>query len=176
MPALSKRLLKDIRTALSEGGDYSHTRRAHLVYLLDAATKPSPKKRLVRSAKIKDRNAKKSKHREETAAIRRAVFKRALDMCEAGKVGDVLPCMHGASELDHFWGRRHGQSVESTWALCKRDHHFKTANEPSAAAWLRAFIHHCQFYGYLSEASKAQARLQFVETRTGLALPSAEGR
>jgi hypothetical protein len=66
-------------------------------------------------------------------------------------------------ELDHFFGRgKAKQSAENCWALCRKCHHYKTENRPSAARWLEDFLQHCLRYGYAAEAERARARLEGI--------------
>ena len=98
-------------------------------------------------------------------AIRRTVFARASNACEA--------CGQWVTEetghLDHARGRGRAESVESCWALCVPCDLAKTMNEPTSAHWLAKFARHCERHGYAREAELARARLAFVETRKGLA-------
>lgn len=109
------------------------------------------------------RTAKRASKKEETAAIRAAVMKRAGKYCEA--------CLSfcPSPEMDHFFGRvRAAQSERSCWSLCRLCHREKTNNAPSAAHWLEAFVAHCERHGYREEAGMAVRRLGMVQAKATL--------
>lgn len=126
-----------------------------------------PKRSVV--ANRKRRTAKKSTKREETAAIREAVMRRANGRCE---VCCALDLRLAPLQLDHFFGRvRVKQSVKNCWALCGPCHRMKTENDPSAADWLKWFIVHATRYGHHDEARLAQNRLEAIELSRGEVRP-----
>jgi nucleoside 2-deoxyribosyltransferase len=132
---------------------------------LDAALKP---KRSTQASKPR-REANAKARKEEWAAIREAVLKRADGKCESPGCGFELGMLQQPHplEVDHFFGgtgrRRALQSVETCWALCRRCHRLKTANEPSAAYWLEDFIPHCARYGYSTPKAMALGRLSGLQ-------------
>ena len=91
--------------------------------------------RIPGTSRAEAREAKRQRHREETAAIREAVFKRAEWRCQW-----TLPsgrrCSRLADHLHHKEGgsgrRRQRQSVENTEALCW--FHHKEAHGELAAS------------------------------------------
>lgn len=98
-------------------------------------------------------------------SVRRAVFARAEDRCEA--IGTSQRCPQRAEELDHFFSRAKAEETAATcWALCRTCHHEKTNNRPSASFWLGSFIKHAERHGYTAEAERAANRLAFVEQRS----------
>lgn len=162
MPTLSRRHLQAILGVLKGrvepiGMD--------LISIVERALRPSPKKRAVRKAKKVTRADKRAAKAEETAFIRKYVGRRSYGRCELRDPDSGQHCAADASEMDHFFSRRHGQSVETCWALCRAHHHLKTNSVPDAAWWLRAFVGHCAEYGYRTAALQAENRLAFVRAR-----------
>jgi 5-methylcytosine-specific restriction endonuclease McrA len=119
--------------------------------------KPKP----LRTERLKARVSKRAAKGYETDEIRRQVLERAGGKCESC-LGFWQATMFGL-ELDHFFGRgKAKQSAESCWALCRKCHHYKAENRPSAARWLEDFLQHCLRYGYATEAERARARLEGI--------------
>jgi hypothetical protein len=145
--------LKHARALLSvwtdEFGDFEPNQQAAFV-ALQSALAPRPK-----SSAVKRTEARKKSKREETAAIREAVFARAGGRCEMhDQTG--LRCGLPAEEMDHFFGRgRAKQTVQNCWALCCGDHRNKTLNRPGGAYWFERFAEHARRHGYLAEAARA---------------------
>lgn len=92
--------------------------------------------------------------------VRHRVLTRCLSRCECG-CGAKLP----PGELDHFFGRREEETEANCWFLSVRCHYAKTNNSPNASTWLRKFAEHCDRHGYTESATRARARLDFVDTR-----------
>lgn len=132
---------------------------------LTAALRASLAQKPKTSARKKTERKRRTK-KEETAAIREAVFARAGGRCEACSLpfGDLDP-----GELDHFFGRgKEPQSVENCWALCHTCHRLKTDNRPDAAHWIEVFLALvAEAYGYREATTKARNRLAFVNARGG---------
>lgn len=155
-PAISRRTCVVARAAL---GVVQPTRSTEAALAeLERALKPK-RRTSAQKATQKAKATKKASKREETASIRKAVFERASGCCEN------LECAAGASEMDHFRGRRRSESVASCWALCGPCHYDKTHSRPSAAAWLNAYRTHCLQHGYDAEANWALLRKRFVTQR-----------
>lgn len=113
--------------------------------------------------------------------IRAAVCKRAEGACE--HCGAWVGLNGETGEADHFEGRSAGrpqESVENVWLLCggvtkpNGCHFQRTNNNPSAAYWLEKFIGHCIKHGFTSEQLRAEDRLLFVRTRSGLSVRGCE--
>jgi hypothetical protein len=140
--------LKHARALLSvwtdEFGDFEPNQQAAFV-ALQSALAPRPKT----SARRKTEARKKSK-REETAAIREAVFARAMGLCE-------MRCGAVAMELHHAFGRvRVKQSERNCLALCRWCHHAITENNPDAeTCWERVAVAFCRL-GFTEEAARAE--------------------
>jgi hypothetical protein len=83
-----------------------------------------PAKRLPGEPKAAKRERRRAEHREETAAIRKAVFERAEGKCEG--VFLQARCFRPATELHHLEGgvgrRRQKQTVENCRAYCFECH------------------------------------------------------
>lgn len=109
----------------------------------------------------KPKRAKKAAKRDETAAIRAAVFSRAGGQCE-------LCWCRVPSDLHHAFGRREPQSVANTLALCRVCHDDLTRNVPTSAYWLTLQARHFERFGYDECALKMRGRLAFVEARSAL--------
>lgn len=161
---MSPRVSLSLRTAkaFSAGGeDLLGYHMDELRAAIAKAQRSSTTRKKLRQPKESKRAAK----REETSTIRTVVMARASHCCEA--CGDAF-WTAAPGELDHFFGRGHEkQTSRNCWALCRSCHRKKTDGNPSAAFWLGAFIRHATKHGYSSEASRARARLQFVEARGG---------
>lgn len=128
---------------------------------LRAALKP---KKSVQASR-KRRETKGLTKKEETAAIREAVMKRAGGQCEncLAHEGPAAPL-----ELDHMFGRvRVKQSERNCWALCRPCHRGKTNNAPTAWFWLRVFAAHAFSHGYAAEARMADARFEALSLSRG---------
>jgi hypothetical protein len=98
---------------------------------------------------------------EETRRIREAVFRRADGICECG-CGQWL---NDNGHMDHAESRRVQQTERNCWALTLECDLMRTVNSPSAAAWLRKFIAHCERHGYAAEAERAGARLLVLKAK-----------
>ena len=86
---------------------------------------------------------------------------RARGHCECGCLKPIPP-----AHADHFFGRRKAEESEATVWLLHVDCDFaKTRNHPSSTAWLARFAAHCDRYGYAESATRARARIDFVDTR-----------
>lgn len=95
------------------------------------------------------------------AEVHRQVLIRCRGLCECG-CGRKLP----PGELDHFFGRAKAEeTVENVWALSVQCHFEKTRNHPTASTWFLRFIKHCGKYSYAEAALRAEARLDYVDTR-----------
>lgn len=135
-------------------------------------------KKFVKAAKARKATKKASK-RDETAAIREAVMKRADNHCECGcgylfKGSNWLSYANEA-ELDHFFPKgRTKQTVKTCWALTRACHRLKTDNKPDAAFWLRRFICHAENHDYAAEARLARGRLESLELTAEAAALSRE--
>lgn len=101
--------------------------------------------------------AKKDKTKQEkTSAVRRAVWARADERCEAcGDPGSGFNPL----DLEHFFRRVNGESLEECWLTCRRCHKAKHAGRPSVSWWLGRFIQHCEDHGYSGTAERARAKL-----------------
>jgi hypothetical protein len=82
-------------------------------------------------------------------------------------------CQCGArvppGEIDHFFSRsKAAEGTDTCWVLSVRCHYEKTRNHPTSSEWLRRFIEHCKRHGYTESQQRAEARLQFVDTRRQL--------
>lgn len=107
------------------------------------------------------------------AALVQALGARAHGCCEVCGVS----FSQAGREIDHVFGRARQEEVEATcWLLCPRCHYAKTQNSPSASHWLEKFIAHCKRYGYAEAQHRAEARLQFVDTRRTLGAALGGGR
>jgi hypothetical protein len=105
---------------------------AHLRKVMEemARKRPRVKQALPGPSRAEKREAKRARHREETAAIREAVFKRAGDRCEHTVpillTGAILRCIRPPSELHHLemgnGRRRQRQTVENCRAYCFECH------------------------------------------------------
>lgn len=88
--------------------------------------------------------------------LRGSVFSRADGACEC--CGKFITEESG--RLDHFFGRaKVPEAVSNCWALCLTCDVAKTANEPTAAFWLVAFIAHARRYCFDAEQARAEAKL-----------------
>lgn len=128
--------------------------------LLDAVLRRTPLKRsgsIKRKAAIKPKR-RSAEHVAETSDIRSRVFHRAGYMCEA-------ECWRAATDLDHQWSRRNGQSVETTWALCHAHHMEKTRNHPSRLHWLILYRQHAERHHYTAEIARAQAAIEYLAAK-----------
>lgn len=160
MNAALRRLLVPLLRAVKDGKPVSFRMKSAAQQALYLVGKPSPsRKKPARERKEKKRAA----HREDTGALRAAVFARAGGWCEVrelsrvglGELGSVTiteRCALAPTEMDHWlggWGRRRQkQSIETCWALCTEHHRLRQANYPSAAAWNLRFQKHCRAHGY----------------------------
>lgn len=100
-----------------------------------------------------------------TKRLRRTVFARADGACEC--CGRWIT--EDSGHLDHFFGRaKVPEAVSNCWALCLTCDVAKTANEPTAAFWLVAFIAHALNHNFTAEAELAGAKLQTLQAK-GLA-------
>lgn len=166
MKALSRRTLLETRDVLVAAEDHG-INIGGLVEAIDAVLRPSPKKKAAKKANTWLKKAKRLTKNAETSEKYRQVEARADGRCECG-CGLVFTSMH-PPELDHFWGRGKGpQSASNTWMLTSLCHKAKTSNRPSAAYWLRLFIHHATKHNYVNEIARAGNRLNFVEARAEL--------
>jgi hypothetical protein len=119
----------------------------------------APKKSVRASAAR--RVVRQATKKEMRAEIRTALEARANGSCEACGMSERFS---GPLEWDHMFGRvRVRESERSGWMLCHTCHRDKTANRPSAATWLEAFVGHCERYGYREEAGMATRRLGALE-------------
>lgn len=102
-------------------------------------------KRSIRAARGR-RDEKRTTRREEMAALREAVMKRAGARCE------VPGCCNDGTEADHWLSgsgrRRAEQSVATVWMLCPRHHYERTKNLPDAETWNQRLAAHCAEHGY----------------------------
>lgn len=157
----AKTLLTDL-AARSDVGLGVARAFAELESSISKAERTSSRRVLARKPKAEKKAAK----RDETSAIREAVFARATTF--AGHARCEFCDMNHATDLHHVFGRiRVRQSVENTMAVCRWCHRRVTDNQPSAAHWLERTIRHLERYGYVAEVAKASARLAFVEARGG---------
>ena len=102
-------------------------------------------KRSIRAARAR-RDEKRTTRREEMAALREAVMKRAGGKCEAcGMSSTRLHCDHWQGGVGR---RRAEQSIATTWALCPSCDFARTRNNPDAETWNRTFAAHCAEHGY----------------------------
>jgi hypothetical protein len=113
----------------------------------------APAKRLPGESKAAKRERRRAEHREETAAIRKAVFERAGGRCEAWMhEGGPERCCRPAVVLDHWLGgvgrKREQQSVETCWALCEDCNRDRTASYPDADWWNTSWWWHCREYDH----------------------------
>lgn len=137
------------------------------------------------------RRPTKAEKRDETGRIWDACWERCGGICECGCMQPVLRWNgwtagippNVVAQLDHFFPRREGQSVETCWILRASCHLSKTRNEPDAASWFRKFIIHARMHArtdptgnYERALRKAQDRLAFVETRSALPAAPRAGR
>lgn len=99
--------------------------------------------------------------------VRALVMTRADGRCEA--CAFAFTALNPA-ELEHFFGKARGESLEACWALCKRCHREKTDSVPSARQWATWFIEHQKQHGY----DTTQARRVFHRANDKAALD--EGR
>jgi 5-methylcytosine-specific restriction endonuclease McrA len=129
---------------------------------------PSTKASRFRSQARATKAAKRETKNAETAALREEAFRRAEWRCECGCRFPVRENTPGAGELDHFFSRRHGQSLEVVWVLAQACHRAKTDNRPSRATWLRLFITHCKRHGYAAARGRAERDLETEETKAAL--------
>lgn len=94
--------------------------------------------------------------------LRGDVFARADGACEG--CGRFITEESG--RLDHFFGRaKVEEALPNCWALCLTCDVAKTANEPTAAFWLVAFVAHAVDHEYLAEAELAGAKLQTLHAK-----------
>lgn len=88
--------------------------------------KVAPRKSLPGESIKGKRDRKRRTHREETAEIREAVFKRAEGRCEFYLPGMNMRCFAPAHEMHHTKGgngrRRQQQSADNCVALCVEHH------------------------------------------------------
>lgn len=94
--------------------------------------------------------------------LRTAVFLRAKNACEGG-CGQWVT--FESAHLDHFFGRRNAESLETCWALCINCDMKKTLNEPSAGFWLRRFIIHATKYGYADARAWAETKISTLHAK-----------
>lgn len=93
------------------------------------------------------------------------LVERARGACEA--CGCSLA--RWGAEADHQFGRAKADENEATvWLICPRCHFAATRNHPDASHWLRLKIQHFEKHGYSESQQRAEARLQFVDTRRSL--------
>lgn len=99
-----------------------------------------------------------------TPGLHTLLITRCRGSCECGCGAKVPP-----GELDHFFGRAKAEESEATcWVLSVRCHYQKTRNSPTSSEWFRRFIAHCRRHGYAEAQRRAEARLDFVDTRRSL--------
>ena len=157
MRTLSPRTLSELREHLIAFGPETAPNGAKLTRWLAEINRALAPKRSAAPAR-KARAAKKAVRGAALQDVRSQVMDRADGACECCGGQPVLPL-----ELDHFFGgskRRSMEAFESCWALCRFCHHQKTNNNPSAAYWLRDFVHHCRKHGFLEIEVAASARLE----------------
>lgn len=114
-----------------------------------------------------DQAERKAKSRREEAAQARknrkvyaAVTVRAGGKCEhCGRAfGSGLD---DKDVRDHFWGRgKEPTTVPLVWVLCNTCNDEKTRNVPTHAAWLRAYLIHCNRHGYREQAARCVRELE----------------
>lgn len=98
------------------------------------------------------------------AALHQRLLERCRGRCECNCGAKVPP-----GEVDHAFGRAKAEETEATcWVLSVRCHAEKTLNHPDASHWLRLFAAHSDRHGHAESASRARARLDFVDTRRTL--------
>lgn len=140
---------------------------ARAVNAADAALTLSPKKKSSRSSARKSKQEARAEKNEETSAVRGPVFKRATPPMWGQPVCEI--CGHReATDLQHVFGRTgEEQTVETCLALCRRCHEGFTNPESGAGEWL-LMATALERLGFVPEASKARARMQFCQTRADL--------
>jgi 5-methylcytosine-specific restriction endonuclease McrA len=92
--------------------------------------------------------------------LRERLKQRAAGLCECG-CGRAI--VH--SEMDHFFGRKNGESFEVCWLLHHECHRLKTVNQPSRGWWLRRFLRHCGRHGFADAAVRAMKTLEWIEAK-----------
>lgn len=111
-----------------------------------------------------DRQA--TKRREEAAQARKdrkvyaAVTVRAGGKCE--HCGRAFGTGLADKDVrDHFFGRgKEPTTIPLVWVLCNTCNDEKTRNAPTHAAWLRAYLIHCNLYGYREQAARCVRELE----------------
>lgn len=117
-PATRKELVRFLRfvhDSTPEAEVYTRRDAGRLARLLEVR---APKKNLPGPTRREAREAKRKKHRADTAVLRMSVFTRANGVCEFCRVYD-------ASEMHHLEGgsdRRAKQASSNCVALCLRCH------------------------------------------------------
>jgi hypothetical protein len=111
-----------------------------------------------------------AEHNEETAEIYRAVEKRSAGVCECGCGQPFSPKgTPSGPEMDHFFNRRHGQSVQECWMIRTDHHDQKTRYRPSRLHWLHLFRAHCLKHGYAVEVARCDVAIRFYRAKHGVA-------
>ncbi|HEY1087773.1 MAG TPA: hypothetical protein VGE37_08765 [Archangium sp.] len=101
-----------------------------------------------------------------TKKVRLAVSERAQGSCEAIGCGRWIGLQGEDGQLDHAFGRaKYAETPASCWLLCPHCHTEKTLNRPTAAAWLRCFIAHCELYGFTAERELALTKLSTLTAK-----------
>jgi hypothetical protein len=111
--------------------------------------KPDPRVSAFQKRRKEEEAKARAAHNAETARIREACVARAGSDCECG-------CGRLWAEMDHFYGRSKGQSVETCWMLSRDCHRAKTENRPTRAIWDATFQAHCLKHGYPFHERKAR--------------------
>lgn len=126
---------------------------------LRAAMAPKRSKAVSGPTRRQARETKRLTKKEETAAIRAEVLRRAEGICELCESA-------GADDLHHAFGRvRQRQSVSNTLAVCRPCHRALTNNVGGAAHWLDLQAMRFRNLGYAETARLLDARCQFVLSR-----------
>jgi hypothetical protein len=133
---------------------------------LRVALAPRPRRVAARKATKQKKASKAKAHREETSGIYHEVAQRAAGRCE--HCG--FPFGPGfAPQLDHFWMRRNGQSVEECWLLSSICHARKEKERLSGPFWLQLFRDHAHRHGYSAQVAKCDEALRLMEAKASLA-------
>lgn len=98
------------------------------------------------------------------AGLYQRLVVRAAGRCECGCQRSIPP-----GHADHFFGRaKAGESEATVWLLQATCDFEKTRNHPTSSEWLRRFVAHADRHGYAESKTRAEARLEFVDTRRSL--------
>jgi len=166
MRTLPRWALKEARAllvTLSDRGGYQ-TEATDVVAEIDRCLSPSSSTKSRRAAKATKRAAKN----KETSDIYAAVSARAGNECECGCGWHFGLGINAVPQMDHVFGRKHGQSAEECWLIRSDDHRDKTLNSPDAAFWMERIRAWAIRHSYWATAAKAGKRIEYLRAKAAL--------